>query len=942
MKTLTEVLFSFKTTLTLLAFLAIGAGIATFIENDYGTSTARVLVYNHFWYELTLVLTTVNLVGIIFKYKMWKHKARFIFHISFVVILIGAGVTRYIGYEGIIHIREGKTENRMISLEPYLQVKIKQENGSFYKEYPLEFAASNLKKGMEEGTSATLVQRLGDMRNKFNYDVKFKDKTLNVKYVDYLVSKQGQSEMGILTVELTLNGETRTLRLPGKRGQRGISKLEDFGDTVVTLEYGSKVLQLPFSIHLRDFQLDRYPGSMAPSSYASEVTINKKDGNYDYRIFMNRTLHEGNFLFFQSSYDQDEKGTVLSVNNDPGKWPTYLGYFLLTLGLLLNFFDRKSRFWKLTKFVSSKNAAAACIMALALLFGTNNLNAKETNTSNNHGLQFKTSKNDMETYLENFKTTSKVTAERFSKIVVQSNGGRMKPLNTLNNEIVTKLTGKASIFGMNSDQVVLGMLSRPEVWRFVKMIKIKTPKLKKVLGIDQNRKYISFAEVFKEGKYVLQDEAQKAFMTKPNERGTFEKDIIKLDEKLNISYMVYNGNLFRMFPQDKADDNNKWYAPLDAIKMFKGENQKAIESLIRGFINSVVNENWDLSNKFIEMINQYQKSVGAKVMPSDSQINNEIMFNKLSIFTKLTLAYLFLGLVMLIVAFVVVFNPKIKPRKTTFVFFILLALLFAAHTFGMGFRWIVSGHAPWSDTYESLLYISWSAVFAAVIFFRKSLLALSAGVIVAAIFMFTAHLTSIDPQITNLVPVLKSYWLTIHVSVLTASYGFFGLSAILGFMALVMFIFRKNRPHLDDTIKHITAINEISLIIGLSAIVIGNFLGGVWANESWGRYWGWDPKETWSYVAIVTYTIVVHLRFVKTLNTPFVFNVSALLAFATILMTYFGVNFYLSGMHSYATGDPVPVPMWVYYITAAVFLTIALSFKNRNLKDEICHIKNQS
>lgn len=262
----------------------------------------------------------------------------------------------------------------------------------------------------------------------------------------------------------------------------------------------------------------------------------------------------------------------------------------------------------------------------------------------------------------------------------------------------------------------------------------------------------------------------------------------------------------------------------------------------------------------------------------------------------------------------------------------------------MGFRWVVSGHAPWSDTYESLLYISWSAVFAAVIFFRKSLLALSAGVIVAAIFMFTAHLTSIDPQITNLVPVLKSYWLTIHVSILTASYGFFGLGAILGFMSLIMFIFRKNRPHIDNTIKHITAINEIALIIGLAAIVVGNFLGGVWANESWGgRYWGgWDPKETWSYVAIVTYTIVVHLRFVKILNTPFVFSAAALLAFSTILMTYFGVNFYLSGMHSYATGDPVPIPMWVYYVTAGVFVTIALAYKNRDLKDEVCHIKNQS
>jgi len=930
LKKISQLFFSLKTTLILLAILAIGAGVATFIENDYGTSTARVLVYNNIWYEVALVLTTINLIGIIFKFKMWKHIPRLIFHSAFVVILIGAAITRYVGYEGIVHIREGDTTNKMLSSDPYLQIKIQQKDATFYKEYPIEFAAASLRKGMQkEEYSTSFVEKLGQIHNNFEHNIKFSDKTLNVKYVDYLVSKKGSAEMGILSLDLTLNGQTKQVRLPGRRGQVGIPKIEDFGDAIVTLEYGSKQLSLPFSIKLRDFQLDRYPGSMAPSSYASEVTVIKNDGKtYDYRIFMNRTLHEGNFLFFQSSYDQDEKGTVLSVNNDPGKWPTYLGYFLLTLGLIWNLFDKKSRFWKLTKYVSTRNTAVAFITAMALSFGSNTLNA-DTNT---HGLDLEKTKHDMTAYLEEFQKASKQTAEKFSKIVVQSRNGRMKPLNTLNHEIVSKLSGKSSMLGMNSDQIVLGMLTRPEIWRNVRIIKIKTPKLKKVLGIESSRKYLAFAEVFdKDGKYKLAQEAQRVSMTNPNERGTFEKEIIKLDEKLNISYLVYNGNLFRMFPQQNANDNNRWYNPLEAINSFKGDNQVAIEALIRGFINAVITENWELSDKFIDMITQYQSKVGQEIMPSQSKIDNEILFNKLSLFPKLTVAYIILGLIMLIAAFVIVFNPKIKPKKTTFVFFIILAILFALHTFGMGFRWFISGHAPWSDTYESLLYISWSAVFAAVIFFRKSLLALSAGVIVAGIFMFTAHLTSIDPQITNLVPVLKSYWLTIHVSVLTASYGFFGLGAILGFLSLIMFIFRKNRPHIDENIKYITSINEIALIIGLSAITIGNFLGGVWANESWGRYWGWDPKETWAYVSIIVYAIVVHIRFIKPLNNPFAFSVASLLAFSTILMTYFGVNFYLSGMHSYATGDPVPIPMWVYYLTAIVFATITIAYKNRDL-----------
>jgi len=903
-------LFSFKTTLILLLLLAFGAGYATIIENDFGTSTARVLVYNNLWYEIILILTTINMTGIIFKYKMWKNKARFIFHAAFAVILIGAGVTRYIGYEGIIQIKEGTTENRMTSLEPYLQVTIEDNGKTYYKEYQKEFS--------------TLFKSI----NNFKHTISFENKKVIINYKDFIVAKKAQNKMGLLTLDVTYNGETQEIKLQGKRGQKGFSRGLEFGDTTLFLEYGSKVVTLPFAIKLNDFQLDRYPGSMSPSSYASEVTVFKEDGtNYDYRIFMNKTLHQGNFLFFQSSYFPDETGTVLSVNNDPGKWPTYLGYFLLSLGLILNFFDKKSRFWKLSKSVNTKTLAS---LAFGILFTFSSVPLYAESTNYNDILQV----DKTQIYLENFKKNSLVTADKFAHLVTQGSMGRMKPTSTLNRDILSKISGKTSFEGMNADQIILGMLSRPEIWRSIKIIKIKTPKLKKYLGIDLSRKYISFSEVFKEGKYILGEETELAIQKNPNLRGTYEKDLIKIDERLNILYSVYNGNIFKLFPKDSLFSDKAataWYTPLDAIKEFVGENQVEVEEMTRGFVNAVIQEEWSSANKFINTIKNYQNRVGSEIILSKSQIENEIFFNNLDLFLKITLAYVILGFIMLIVAFIIVFNPKIKPIKTTYIFFVILAILFSLHTFGMGFRWLISGHAPWSNTYESLLYISWSAVFAGVVFFRQSLLALSASVIVAGIFMFTAHLTGIDPQITNLVPVLKSYWLTIHVSVLTASYGFFGLAAILGFMTLIMFIFRKNKPHIDETIKNIVAIIEIALTIGLVALTIGNFLGGVWANESWGRYWGWDPKETWSYVSIVVYVIVLHLRFVKSLNSPFILASAALVSFSTILMTYFGVNFYLSGMHSYATGDPVPVPTWIYYVSAMIIFTILLAYRNKNL-----------
>ena len=910
-------LFSFKATLLLLAILAIGAGVATFIENDFGTSSARVLVYNNTWYEIVLVLTTINLSGIIYKFKMWNNLPRFLFHFSFVVILLGAIITRYVGYEGIMQIPQGTTTNQMISLEPYLQVTVKDgEKVVAYKEWQKEFTS--------------LLPEL----NNFSYKVDFDNNNLIIDYKRFQFEKKEQAKMGLLTVDVTLNGKKETIRLPGLSGQLGVPRDLIFDKYTVTLEYGSKFIDLPFAIRLNEFQLERYPGSMAPSSYASEVTVIKDDKTYDYRIFMNRTLNEGNFLFFQSSYFPDETGTVLSVNNDPGKWPTYFGYFLLTLGLFLNFFDKKSRFRKLTKFVANKNLAMF-ILTLALL-STQNVKANESNnTTSPQEVDDITMRVD---YLNKFKDESKVTADKFGHLVVQSSGGRMKPLATLNREIVQKLSGKSSFMGMDANQIVLGMITRPDIWKDVKIIKINTPKLKKFLGVPESEKYISFSEAFGEkNDYLLAKESEKALLTKPIERGTYEKDIIKVDEKLNIIYSVFNGALLNIFPkvydEQSVDDNFKWYSPIEAMQEFSGQNQAAIGSVVRGLFNSTMDFDWNSANNYIDMIALYQEKVGTDIKPTASKINAEIVFNKLDIFFNLTLAYVLLGFIMVVLAFVVIFKPEFKPAKTTKIIFAILTILFAIQTFGMGYRWYLSGHAPWSDIYETLIYISWSAIFAGVIFFRNSLLALGAATIIAGIFMFTAHLTDVDPQITSLVPVLKSYWLTIHVSILTASYGFFGLSAILGFLTLIMFIFRKNRPHLDEIIKHISAINEISLIIGLACITIGNFLGGVWANESWGRYWGWDPKETWAYVSIVVYALVIHLRFVKSLNTPYVLATASLLAFSSIMMTYLGVNFYLSGMHSYATGDPVPIPMWAYLTVATAFAAIILAYKNRDLKN---------
>jgi len=240
-----------------------------------------------------------------------------------------------------------------------------------------------------------------------------------------------------------------------------------------------------------------------------------------------------------------------------------------------------------------------------------------------------------------------------------------------------------------------------------------------------------------------------------------------------------------------------------------------------------------------------------------------------------------------------------------------------------------------SNGFESMIFIAWATILAGLFFMKKSKITVAVTAILASLTLMVAHLTWMDPEITNLVPVLKSYWLTIHVSVITASYSFLAIGALLGFLNLIMMIFRNpnNMKRINATIEELTKINELNLIVGGYLLTIGTFLGAVWANESWGRYWGWDPKETWALVTVVVYAFVVHMRYIPGLKSIYTFNFVALISFSSVLMTYFGVNYYLSGMHSYASGDPVPVPTFVYYtIIVIVLVSIYAYIKDQKMQ----------
>ncbi|MCB2208405.1 MAG: cytochrome c biogenesis protein CcsA [Bacteroidetes bacterium] len=1024
-----NIIFSMQTMGFLLLVFAASIGTATFIENDFGTEAAKAVVYNTTWFNILMLLLAINLVANIFIYKLYKPKkfTIFLFHFAFLVILLGSAITRFVSYEGMMHIREGSSSNRMTSDQTYVDISITDGNDTVYNSEaarltiltPESYSSSvNFKdkkykfKAVEYIPNAqevitevdgngdpyiVVVVSLGSGRqtnyyryntsgniglNVLNFGSEFMDNALNIKIengallmhsadtvftmsmmggtndtllpgqwhafeqrnlyeidnanlvltnfyknggIDY-VSYDG-NDMNFkdaIIVEASSDDETKRIALRGGKGYAGETETAELNGATIQLKYGAKPIYLPFSLKLLDFQLERYPGSNSPSSFASEVVlIDKEEGlEMPYRIYMNHVLNYKGYRFFQSSYDRDELGTVLSVNHDYwGTFFTYVGYFLMSLGMFLTLFNKNSRFSKLAQVIKRKNngiKAGVATLLISLLLISPDVLAQHTHAPGE------------------VHPVDEEQAEKFGNLLTQTHDGRLKPVTTLASELVRKISRKSKIQGMNPEQVLLGMLSNPVEWQSVPMIKVKHPDVKKLLGVEDNlAAYIDFINM-SQGTYKLNDHVSAAYNKKPAKRDMFDKDIIAVDERLNICYMLYNGDLINLLP-NPTDSHASWYSANPEVRNVPAEDSAFLVQIIPSYLEAINTGNNQLADELVTGIANYQKKYGAEIMPSQSKINMELRYNKMNIFQNLSKLYLVLGLIMIILSFIEIFRQSKILNIIIKIFIVLIVIGFIYQTAGLAMRWYISGHAPWSDGYESLIYIAWVTLLAGLVFSNKSNMTIAATTFLTSIILMVAHLSWMDPEITNLVPVLKSYWLTIHVSIITASYGFLALSALLGLMNMILMIFKnhKNNNLIDLRISNLTAINERSIMVGLYMLTIGTFLGGVWANESWGRYWGWDPKETWALVSVLIYAFIAHMSSIPGLKDKFSFNFASLIAYGSILMTYFGVNYYLSGLHSYAAGDPVPIPTFVYYMVATVFVvSLWAYFNNRRFVDQ--------
>lgn len=1031
-------LYSFLSSTRLMAFLFIAFAVAmaagTFIESKYNTDTARIMVYNAWWFEAIMLVFMINFLGNIKRYQLYKKEkwATLLLHLSFIFIIAGAFITRYISYEGMMPIREGATSNQVYSDKCYLTVfvdgdyqgkmmrRIFEEPlllspvtdnyfniSSKFSDIPFEIeyqdfvldAKESIKDDANgdvylklvesgDGTRHEHMLKAGEVQNIHNVlfaldkptpgaiNIDTKNNTITspfdgqfMRMADKLEGKvvkdaaqplmyrslyniggsqfvlpelpkkgiksyqssgdfKAKNGEDALVLKVKTQGKEQTITLLGSKGKQGEPKAFKLGNLEFTVFYGSKVYELPFSLKLNDFIAKKYPGTEKSfSSFESKVTLIDGKEKNDHHIYMNHILDYKGFRFFQASFDPDEKGTVLSVNHDFwGTNITYIGYYLLYFCMMAILFTKNTRFADLKrKLENVKKKKYQLTAFLVLLFSLNGF-AQEHTT---HQRALPTQK-QIDSIINKYKVSEK-HASQFGRLVIQDDGGRMKPINTFSSELLRKVSKSDTYKGMNSDQAFLSMTQFPTVWFETPLIYIKkgNDSIRKIIGIEPDAKYATFRSFFDDkGNYKLSpylDEAYKA--ATPNQ---FEKDFIETDKKVNLLNSALSGKILRIFPVPN-DPNNKWLSFLE-INHTTGTSLDTIKGALPVYLDALMKasetQDYTRANTFLVGIEDYQKVYGKAVRPAEDKIDYEILYNKYDVFKNLFWLYMMAGCLMLSLVIVNIFFEKKILRFTINTFHIFIGLLFGLHTLGLIARWYISGHAPWSDAYESMIYVSWATMFFTLAFDRKSKLTVASGTFVASMILMIAHWNWMDPAIANLQPVLNSYWLMIHVAVIVASYGPFTLAMVLGIVSLILMLFAndKNKAKMDLNIKEITYINEMALTIGLVMLTIGNFLGGQWANESWGRYWGWDPKETWALISIMVYAFVIHARFVPALRGKWVYNVMAIFAFYSILMTYFGVNFYLTGLHSYASGDKVVTPSFVYYSVAIITLLAVLSY----------------
>jgi hypothetical protein len=847
--------------LTAILFITFSAamGIGTFIESMHGTDAARILVYNAFWFEIMMILFLINFIFNIKRYNLLS-RPKFgilLMHLSWILIIIGAGVTRYIGHEGVMPIREGNTSNEFLSSDTWLTVLVDGEidgnplrrklekklllseytsfNNSFKikndfdkQKFEIEYldfienvdysvveseSGSNfikvveaskgdrhdhyIEEGQVENIHGVLFSLNNYVENAINFiyvdDELFIQSSFRGTYmrmIDQKTGDVGSDEIEDLQLRSLYNiaglqfvipdgivkgkyeivkseeGETNQNALKLRISSKNESNVEEtkivelFGGKGITdnyerirvagldfsLKYGSNVSKLPFSIQLNDFIAEKYPGTeKSYSSFKSKVTVN--DGkDFDYDIYMNNILNHKGYRFFQASFDPDELGTILSVNKDfYGTLITYIGYILLYMGLLATMFYGRTRFKDLSKKLDKLKVNRDSLKVIVFLLSITSLNSQDHRHENNELVS--------DSIVENY-VVSPEHSSKFGELVIQDSGGRMKPINTFSSELLRKVSKSDSYKGLNSDQVLLSILRNPLAWYSEPIIYIKrgNDSIRRMLGIDENQKYAAFMDFFdRQGNYKISTNLENAYKSSlPNQ---FEKDFIESDRKVNLLFSALEGDILRIFPTPN-DLNDKWVS----YNELKDQNFVGIDSLfvnnifplyLRELDNGLKTNDYSNATGMLESIKGFQLKYSKDIIPSDNKIKAEVLYNKINVFEQLFIWYFSVGMLyFLFIVFDIFSDNSIIKRIMKYALILFkssIFLLFIVHTIGLIARWFISGHAPWGDAYESMIYVAWATMGVGLLFAKKSDLTVASTAFVSSMILMIAHWNWMDP-----------------------------------------------------------------------------------------------------------------------------------------------------------------------------------------------------
>ena len=684
----------------------------------------------------------------------------------------------------------------------------------------------------------------------------------------YIVLRKNKNKSNISTSVLLVHASFLVILLGAftswNMAESGTIHLRQNETTSTMKDEEGKTKELGFEVSLKNFNVVNYPGTDAPMDYVTMLTANTQE----IKVSMNNIGSFNGYRFIQSGYDSDMQGTTLGVYHDPwGIGITYTGYALLFISLIATMVSKKTRIRHLyRKALSLQGAKAWAVTALLAVSS------------------FATSANAQEMV----KIDGDI-ADDFGKICVLYNS-RITPINTVATSFVTKLCGKPTWDGLSSNQVFAGWIFDVPYWETVKMIEIKEKKAQELLGI--NGKWASFDDFWDNyNNYKLDAPLKKAYKDGDTK---LQKQLRDADEKFNIIRMLYGGEMLKMFPYAGKQGHMQWFAPGQPLGNLKLDEKELvfIKKSMDYLAESIITGDKARAEEIAKKIYSYQHVRGKAVVPTKFRIYTETFYNRTNAQRLPVMLYLTLSLVLAIVSTLSLNNGK--QKKTRLVNSVLTWVMLIHTTLLLALRWFVSDHLPMSNGYETMQFMAWATLIVTLVMQKRFLPVKQFGPLLSSFALLVAMITDGNPQITQLMPVLQSPLLSVHVMVIMFSYALFGLTALIGLQGLI-----AHHRKQEEKEQQLAALSQFLLYPAVALIAIGIFIGAIWANVSWGRYWSWDSKETWALITMLIYSAPLHAD-IKWLRKAQHMHIYMLLAFLSVLMTYFGVNYFLSGMHSYA------------------------------------------